>query len=30
MWDTSASSSDYMIGYEDRFKGVARYPNIES
>ena len=28
MWDPAVSSSDYVIGYEDRFKGVAYHPNI--
>jgi len=26
MWDPSVSSVDYMIGYEDRFKGVKEMP----
>ena len=26
MWDPSVSSGDYVIGYEDRFKGVKETP----
>lgn len=26
MWDSSVSREDYMIGYEDRFKGVKEMP----
>jgi uncharacterized protein (UPF0248 family) len=26
MWDPSLNSSDYVIGYEDRFKGVKETP----
>jgi uncharacterized protein (UPF0248 family) len=26
MWDPSVNSVDYVIGYEDRFKGVKEIP----
>ena len=26
MWDPSISRGDYVIGYEDRFKGVKEVP----